>query len=362
MINLDFNLIGGQFNERATGEFTVDPSQAEPLSSTVSNDFTVYRNAISRGDFSITDSAGEGRLFGDTEVPYDSYIGIANDTDLGDVLVVSFYSAFFVFLVPGPATRIPPFVPVPEQLPPNQSLHQQQVLALFTFPDNTFSSESLEELNKVDSLTQSSASTIRAFNTLADDVTVPVISLTGTAVVSGPGLPGPPVIPPPDDSNPSVISGTTRNDRLRGTSASDRIEGLGGNDRITGLAGDDTILGGGGRDRLNGGAGDDTLLGGKGSDRLSGKSGNDILSGGKGSDRYVGGKGNDIFNLQTGSGRDIIRDFEQGTDRLGLSNGLSFEALDFTRRGKNTLVSVNGDAIALIEDARPRQFTSADFI
>lgn len=63
------------------------------------------------------------------------------------------------------------------------------------------------------------------------------------------------------------ISGTPRNDVLRGTSGADRISGGAGNDKLYGL---------GGADALNGGPGNDILVGGPGPDKLVCGPGRDI--------------------------------------------------------------------------------------
>ena len=88
------------------------------------------------------------------------------------------------------------------------------------------------------------------------------------------------------------------------------------------------------------GSGNDTLFGndvanllsaGDGNDSINGGGGNDTLIGGRGSDTLTGGAGSDIFQFLAnqdsgrGLGRDVITDFEQGSDKIDLS------ALDATR-------------------------------
>jgi Ca2+-binding RTX toxin-like protein len=68
---------------------------------------------------------------------------------------------------------------------------------------------------------------------------------------------------------------------------------------------------GGGGDVLFGGAGADTLAVGSGGDTLHGSAGNDLLSGGAGADRFV---------FEAGSGRDTIKGFDPGTDRLDIGD------------------------------------------
>ena len=90
-----------------------------------------------------------------------------------------------------------------------------------------------------------------------------------------------------------TITGTRRDDRLRGSFGRDVICGLGGDDRITGLLGADVMYGDEGDDRIEGDLGADTLYGGDGDDRLEGGFGADVLAGGPGHDRLDGGFGAD---------------------------------------------------------------------
>ncbi|CAN5544396.1 hypothetical protein BH10PSE7_BH10PSE7_26060 [soil metagenome] len=89
--------------------------------------------------------------------------------------------------------------------------------------------------------------------------------------------------------------------------------------------GADQLFGGPGNDRIFGGAGDDRLIGGVGADSLTGGQGDDVLVGNAGRDVMTGGSGADIFRFLPGdagssfSTDDIIQDFAQGEDRIGLA-------------------------------------------
>ncbi|WP_204152379.1 choice-of-anchor I family protein [Leptolyngbya sp. CCY15150] len=191
---------------------------------------------------------------------------------------------------------------------------------------------------------------------------------------------------------------TRGNDVLTGTPDADTINGLAGNDVILGLAGDDTLLGAAGSDRLfgdigndllNGGAGNDILRGGDGNDRLigaigndrllgdagndtlEGGAGNDVLIGGAGRDTLIGGLGNDrliggasvdIFVIGRRAGRDIAFDFEQGTDRIGLSNGLSFGDLSLVQRGRNTLIRAGQENLLFVLGTSADDLGRRDFV
>lgn len=89
-----------------------------------------------------------------------------------------------------------------------------------------------------------------------------------------------------------------------------------GNDSLSTGKGNDALSGGAGRDVFNGGGGSDTLFGGAGDDRLRGGLGDDITRGGAGADVFVFAT---VKETGTGTGHDVIRDFEAGTDRIGLA-------------------------------------------
>ena len=146
---------------------------------------------------------------------------------------------------------------------------------------------------------------------------------------------------------------TPGNDNLIGDATKNTIRGLAGNDQISGL---------GGKDLLVGGKGDDTLLGGLGTDTLRGGRGLDILFGGNGSDLLSGGQQRDVFVLEPKPGIDRILDFQEGRDRLGLSQGLTFADLDFIQRDEGTLIRSSRDALALVEGVRSNQLRQNDFV
>ncbi len=132
-----------------------------------------------------------------------------------------------------------------------------------------------------------------------------------------------------------TITGSARNDVLRGTRGADVICGLGGNDTIYGFGGNDTLLGGAGDDRLDAGDGDDTVNGESGNDTLLGGNGSDSLSGGDGSDTVSGGAGAD-----TAAG-------DAGADRVGGGDGndtITGGDGNDTATGENGNDTVSGDA------------------
>ncbi|MEL7353864.1 MAG: Ig-like domain-containing protein [Cyanobacteria bacterium J06560_5] len=208
--------------------------------------------------------------------------------------------------------------------------------------------------------------------------------------------------------NGSVLTGNAGNNNLRGTNLNDQIFGLAGRDNLRGLAGADLLEGGFGKDRLfggrgtdklDGGADNDFLVGGRDNDWLFGGSGNDDLSGGRGNDDLNGGEGRDTLNggsgddlLDGGLGNDVIRlgggkdivvlapgegtdsllDYRDGTDKIQLEGGLSFDDLAFRSfgfRGRNTLIRIDksgdpndGERLARVFGTRVNRFDASDFI
>ncbi|MDX2215557.1 MAG: Calx-beta domain-containing protein [Oculatellaceae cyanobacterium bins.114] len=165
-------------------------------------------------------------------------------------------------------------------------------------------------------------------------------------------------------------------DASRGT-GKNLLKGNGGNDRL--LAGQ--------RDRLFGDAGNDVLDArrGRGSNILLAGTGNDIIYA-KTRDIADGGIGDDILwagvggsNLKGGAGRDrfwiadrtlptslnTIRDFQVGTDTIGVNAvpGVTrFDDLTLTQQGTDTLISVQGKAIALLSGITASSLTVQNFV
>ncbi len=157
--------------------------------------------------------------------------------------------------------------------------------------------------------------------------------------------------------------GTEAGDNLSGTTQSDYLRGLEGNDTLIGNGQNDYLLGDGGKDFLRGRAGDDFLRGGVGVDVLKGGIGNDTLGGESGNDRLQGGEGADVFAI--GSGSDNIIDFEDGSDLMLLSDGISFENIAIaaiTDGGMGTTISYAEQIIATLIGIDPTQVSADDFV
>lgn len=139
----------------------------------------------------------------------------------------------------------------------------------------------------------------------------------------------------------------------------------GGNDTVRAGSGNDVVLGLDGDDTLRGGRGEDDLQGGAGRDKLNGGQDNDRLDGGADNDTLTGGQGEDSFVFSAGTGRDVVRDFEDGRDMLEIdmaSTGLTgFGDLTLTQQGTKVLVDLgNGDEV-VVRNTDLADLTAADF-
>jgi len=161
-----------------------------------------------------------------------------------------------------------------------------------------------------------------------------------------------------------TIDGGSEQDRLFGDAGDDILTGGSGGDRLFGGEGSDIAFGGSGRDRIFGGEERDVLIGDMGDDFLSGGAGDDILMGVTGRDTLVGNAGADLFVFGTGDGQDVVKDFEIGTDTIGLVTGeLTFEDLMITQRGSATLLGVadSGESLAVLRNVQADLLTADSF-
>ena len=177
-----------------------------------------------------------------------------------------------------------------------------------------------------------------------------------------------------------VLLGDAGMDHLVGGAGGDILDGGAGNDTLFGGDGMDLLVGNSGDDILHGGTGDDLLDGNAGADVLYGDAGNDTLNGGAGEDILHGGIGDDIlwgdfcnpeaadiFVVGIGEGRDTIKDFGDGMDRIDLT---AFETIDavsdlsYTQVGTDVVIdlsSVGGGSIVL-EGFNITDLDDSDFI
>lgn len=129
-----------------------------------------------------------------------------------------------------------------------------------------------------------------------------------------------------------AITGTAQADTINATADGGgmQLSGGGGNDSVTGGSGNDVLFGGSGTDTLTGADGIDHLSGGDGNDLLQGGAGTDTLIGDEGNDILTGGAGDDRYRFETGSGFDVITDFDlNDDDNDGFTND-QFDVSDLT--------------------------------
>lgn len=116
---------------------------------------------------------------------------------------------------------------------------------------------------------------------------------------------------------------------------------------------------------LTGNDGDSTLSGNRGDNVINGRAGGDWLSGNAGFDLLTGGTEGDIFIFQIGCDLDVITDFEDGADKLDLSQYAGIDGLaDLSIKmiGGDTLITFGkGDGVTLL-GVDPSQLTESDFV
>jgi hypothetical protein len=143
-----------------------------------------------------------------------------------------------------------------------------------------------------------------------------------------------------------------------GGSGNDTLTGTAGNDLLNGANGNDSLIGNAGNDTLIGGNGTDFLVGSAGNDLLNGDNGSDTLRGGLGSDTLTGGNGEDIFVFASGEGIDTINDFKLGTDKIGLTGGLTFGNLSFS----GNQILMGSDVLAVLTGVNTNTLTASNFL
>jgi Ca2+-binding RTX toxin-like protein len=72
----------------------------------------------------------------------------------------------------------------------------------------------------------------------------------------------------------------------------------------------------------------------------------------------TGGNGTDIFVFASGEGIDTITDFKLGTDKIGLSSGLTFGQLSFS----GSEIRVGSDVLAVLTGVNTTTLTASNFL
>ncbi|MBE9039810.1 DUF4347 domain-containing protein [Oscillatoriales cyanobacterium LEGE 11467] len=152
-----------------------------------------------------------------------------------------------------------------------------------------------------------------------------------------------------------LLFGDLGNDSVCGGEGNDTLIGSNGNplstadgdDKLCGGAGDDRVFGNEGNDKLTGNAGEDWLYGGRGDDTITGGSQTDVLSGEQGNDVLTGGTEGDRFDFAQNHGMNIITDFTDGEDIIGLQGGMTFAQLAVSQVGNDTQITAGELSITL---------------
>lgn len=156
-----------------------------------------------------------------------------------------------------------------------------------------------------------------------------------------------------------VFDGGAGVDTIAAGRDNDVIRGGGGGDILFGNLGIDIIDGGEGDDIIFGGQDGDTLIGNVGNDTLSGDRGNDVIQGNLGDDVLSGGEGADLFTFGPGDGVNVITDFEDGTDVIGLIGSL--RAISFSSQDGNAVAILENDVRVILAGISPSQLDIFDF-
>ena len=161
-------------------------------------------------------------------------------------------------------------------------------------------------------------------------------------------------------SGNDTVFGGRGNDALQADSGNDVVMADYGNDTVTGDRGDDILFGNGGVDRIDAGAGNDSLFGGADNDTLWGSAGDDRLAGQLGDDTLLGGDGRDVFVFAENYGTDVVVDFEDGLDRIGLL-GLTLDRVSIAPHAEGVTVAASGASVTLLGLASG-QLDASDFL
>jgi Ca2+-binding RTX toxin-like protein len=174
-------------------------------------------------------------------------------------------------------------------------------------------------------------------------------------------------------TNITQFQGTTGNETFIGGGLAETVFGDAGSDTLNGNGGNDYLSGDDGNDNLYGGIGEDVLVGGTGIDNLYGGADNDELHGGSDGDRLYGGSGDDDlygeagadeFWFQIGEGTDIVWDYVDGTDKIGV--GASIAGINlYNYNGSALLEFVTTGAAstyALLNGVAPTAIDGTDFL
>ena len=161
------------------------------------------------------------------------------------------------------------------------------------------------------------------------------------------------------DAGDFIFERSATNDSIGGNNGRDDLFGGRGNDGVFGGRGADQLFGGGGDDDVRGGGGRDLLDGGGGDDILRGGGGSDELIDGVGADILFGQNGSDIFRMVGDGARDVIRDFENDVDDIGIHNA-TFGDLTIRDVRPGTVRVVHDGDVIIVRDGAAGTLMASD--
>ena len=108
-------------------------------------------------------------------------------------------------------------------------------------------------------------------------------------------------------------------------------------------------------DLINGDRKENIIFGGLGNDTIDGEKGNDLLR---------GGLGRDVFAIGRGNGTDRLFDYQDGSDRFWLTDGLTWSDLNFQERSWGTAIVITetNECSILVYDSTLDIFDESDFL
>lgn len=220
--------------------------------------------------------------------------------------------------------------------------------------------------------------TVRASSSFTLSQHVDRLELTGKSHINGTG-----------NASDNVIVGNARNNIIEGGAGADWLDGGKGADTLSYASSDSavtvslqagTAFGGHADDdtfrnfeNLLGSAHGDELAGNSGANRIEGGAGDDNITGGGGNDTLTGGDGDDTFHFAKGFGRDVITDFESGSDLLVLSESLLKDynkdgtadladiVFAFKTSGSGLIFTIDAKTSIMLVDIAGTSVTEADF-
>lgn len=162
-----------------------------------------------------------------------------------------------------------------------------------------------------------------------------------------------------------LLDGADNNDALFGGDGRDTLYGGTRNDVLAGGNGHDRLHGGGGPDVLRGEAGNDEVFGEASDDVIRGDGGNDLLVGGPGNDTIFTGAGNDVVRFHRNADRDLVHDFDIGSDvvDLNVSGVAPWQGPTWAdQSGPNTALDFGGGDILILADVAANELQPWHFV